>query len=83
VNQTRLGSLIEALANVAVGFGINYAMNLVILNGIMGMSITLTENLYIGLMFTVVSVARSYILRRGFNAWLHRTAQRMAAKVAQ
>jgi hypothetical protein len=78
MNQTRLGSLIETSINILIGFVINYAMNLVILNGVMGMRINLMQNLYIGLMFTVVSVARSYIIRRWFNAMLHRAAQRMA-----
>jgi hypothetical protein len=78
MNQTRLGSLIETSINILIGFVINYAMNLVILNGVMGMRIDLMQNLYIGLMFTVVSVARSYIIRRWFNAMLHRAAQRMA-----
>lgn len=81
MNQTRIGSLIEALANVAIGFGINYVMNLVILNGVMGMHITLADNFYIGLMFTVVSVARSFALRRWFNARLHRAAERMAQRI--
>lgn len=65
--QTRLGSLTEAMVNVAIGFGINYVMNLVILGAIMGLPITLLDNLYIGLLFTGVSVARSYVVRRWFN----------------
>ena len=78
MNQTRLGSLYEAWINVLIGFGINYVMNLVILGWIMGLPITLLDNLWIGLMFTVVSVARSYVIRRYFNAKLQRLAQRMA-----
>jgi hypothetical protein len=78
VNQSRLSSFIEAWINVAIGFVINYFFNLVILNGIMGMSISLAQNLYIGLMFTVVSVARSYLVRRWFNARLHALSLRLA-----
>lgn len=80
MNQTKLGSLYEALINVAIGFGINYVMNLVILAGIMGLPISLVDNLWIGLMFTVVSVARSYVIRRYFNAKLQRLAKRMAGE---
>jgi hypothetical protein len=82
VNQTRLGSLIEAGVNIVIGYGINFAMNLVILNGVFGLGVTLTQNIGIGLLFTVVSMVRQYILRRWFNARLQRAAQRMAAKVA-
>jgi len=35
-----------------------------------------------GLIFTVISVARGYIIRRWFNARLQRAAQRMAEAVA-
>jgi hypothetical protein len=35
-----------------------------------------------GLIFTVISVARGYVIRRWFNARLQRTAQRMAAAVS-
>lgn len=83
MNQTRLGSFIEAWVNVALGFGINYCMNLVILNGVMGMGISLLQNLWIGLMFTVVSVARSYAVRRLFNYGLRAAIQAVAAKFAR
>lgn len=83
MNQTRLGSFIEAWVNVAIGFAINYAMNLVILNGVMGMGISLLQNLWIGLMFTVVSVARSYAVRRLFNYGLRAAIQAVAAKFAR
>lgn len=83
MNQTRLGSFIEAWVNVGIGFAINYCMNLVILNGVMGMGISLLQNLWIGLMFTVVSVARSYAVRRLFNYGLRAAIQAVAAKFAR
>ncbi len=77
MTQTRLGSLIEALLNVAIGFAINFVANLVILP-LIGFQITLGQNLFIGVLYTLVSVARSYAVRRWFNARLHRAAMRMA-----
>lgn len=77
MNQTRLGSLIEAGINVLIGFAINMAANFVILP-LVGFEITLAQNLFIGVLYTLVSVARSYIVRRWFNARLHRAAVRMA-----
>lgn len=68
--QSRRWSLIEAWINVIVGFGINYIANLLILPIFFGISISLLDNFYIGLIFTVVSVVRSYGLRRFFN-WVH------------
>ena len=78
MTQTRLGSLIEACINVLIGFCINFAANLAILPHF-GYTPTLMENFQIGLLFTVVSVARSYVIRRWFNnARLHAAAQRLA-----
>jgi hypothetical protein len=77
MNQTKLGSLIEAFINVLIGFGINFAANLVILP-LYGYTPTLSDNFEIGLLYTVVSIARSYIIRRWFNAKLHAAAQRLA-----
>ena len=64
--QTRTQSLIEAWANVVVGFGINFSANLVILP-LFGYTPSLRDNFVIGLLYTVVSLARSYVLRRWFN----------------
>ena len=77
MNQTRLGSLIEACINVAIGFAINMAANAVILP-LIGFHITLQQNLFIGVLYTVISVARSYVVRRWFNAHLQRAAARLA-----
>ena len=77
MRQTKLGSFYESLINVAIGFGINFVANLVILP-LFGFNITLTDNLYIGLLYTVVSVARSYVVRRWFDRRIHEAAQRLA-----
>jgi hypothetical protein len=68
-----MGSLVEALVNTVIGFVLNLIMNLIILPVYFGHSIGLTANLCMGLLYTVVSVARSYVLRRTFNGWLHKT----------
>ena len=77
MDQTRLGSLIEAGINVLIGFVINMAANFVILP-LVGFEITLAQNLFIGVLYTLVSVARSYIVRRWFNARLRAASLRMA-----
>ena len=66
--QTRLGSLIESAANVAIGYGVAVASQLAIFP-LFGIHIPLSDNLLIGAWFTVISLARSYIVRRTFNAW--------------
>ncbi len=76
--QTKLGSFIEAWMNVLIGFGINFAANMLILPAFGFTTLTWQTNFYIGLVYTIISVARSYIIRRWFNRMLHRAAQRLA-----
>ncbi len=64
--QSRTMSAAESVANVAVGYGIAL-LTQVIVFGALGLSISLGQNLWIGAVFTVVSLARSYLLRRVFN----------------
>jgi hypothetical protein len=79
MTQTRLGSLIEALINVAIGFAINFVANLVILP-LIGFQISVGQNLFIGVLYTLISVARSYAVRRWFNAYLSRAARAAAQR---
>jgi len=64
--QSRKMSLIESITNVIVGCSISVLAQVLIFP-IFGISATIKENLLIGLCFTVISIARSYILRRIFN----------------
>lgn len=69
--QSRLHSLIEAWVNVAIGFSINLIANLIVLPAF-GYHVTIGDAFGIGLVFTVISIARSYLIRRWFNGLLHR-----------
>lgn len=80
-SQTRMGSFVEAWVNVFIGFWINFTANMLILPAFGFTSLTLTTNLVIGALYTIISVARSYIIRRWFNAHLHRMAQSIARKL--
>jgi hypothetical protein len=64
--QSRTMSLIEALANVLVGYSVAVATQAVVFP-LFGLHASLDQNLAIGLIFTVVSLVRSYALRRVFN----------------
>lgn len=64
--QTKLGSFAEAWANIAVGFGINFTANMLVLP-IFGFQVTASDAFGIGIIFTAISLARSYVLRRWFN----------------
>lgn len=68
MSQSRKHSALEAVANVVVGYGVAIASQLVIFP-LFGIHIPLASDLAIGGLFTVVSLARSYALRRLFNSW--------------
>ena len=65
--QTRLMSLVESVANIIVGYGVAVITQLLVFP-LFGLAASLADNLVIGLIFTTVSLARSYALRRLFNA---------------
>jgi len=66
MSQTKLGSWIEAWANIAVGFAINWCANLAVLP-LFDFHPTAADAFHIGLIFTAISLVRSYVLRRWFN----------------
>jgi hypothetical protein len=67
MKQSRTMSLVEATANVVVGYGVAVLTQMLVFP-LFGLHTTLAENLMIGAIFTVVSIARSFALRRLFEA---------------
>ncbi len=67
MKQSRTMSLVEAIANVAVGFGVAVLAQIVVFP-IFGLHMPFTDNLLIGAIFTGLSIGRSYALRRLFEA---------------
>lgn len=82
MNQTRLGSLIEALMNVVIGLLVSVVANAIVFPRF-GFQPTVGENVAISLIYTAISIARQYILRRWFNARLQHAAARVAKAVTQ
>ena len=64
--QTKRGSVMEVLLNIAIGYGISYTANAMILP-MYGFTISHAQNLQIGVIFTAISVVRGYYVRRLFN----------------
>lgn len=64
--QSRWMSLMEATTNIVVGYGLAVLTQMLVFP-LFGLSVSLGENLSIGAIFTVVSLVRSFALRRIFN----------------
>ena len=74
MKQSRLMSLVETVANVIVGYGVAVVTQILIFP-VFGLHTTLAQNLKLGLVFTIVSIARSFALRRVFEAIRMRSAK--------
>jgi len=68
MRQSRIMSMVEAAANVVVGYVLAIATQIVMFPWF-GIETGLAENLTIGLAFVGVSLARGYLLRRLFERW--------------
>ena len=66
--QSKRHSFMEAVLNVLIGYWIAIATQMAVFP-LFGIHIPLEQDLLIGLIFTVVSLVRSYALRRLFNRW--------------
>lgn len=64
--QLKKHSLFEAVTNIVVGYTINLLANFVIFP-LWGWTISLKQNIEIGVIYTVISLIRSYCLRRAFT----------------
>ena len=60
-------SLIEAIANVVIGYGIAVITQIIVFP-VFGFQLGTGDNLAIGAIFTLVSLVRSFALRRLFEA---------------
>ena len=65
--QTRAESLKESALNIAIGYLVALLSQLIVFP-IVGVNVDFATNLEIGLYFTVISLIRSYLVRRWFNA---------------
>jgi len=62
----------ESCLNVAIGFAVALAAQVIVFPWF-GIHVAIADNIAIGAIFTVVSIARSYAVRRLFNR-MHKNA---------
>ena len=63
MRQSRLMSLVEAMTNVLVGYALAVSTQVLVFP-LFGLEATLRQSLGLGAIFTLVSLARGYLLRR-------------------
>lgn len=67
MKQSLCMSMVESSVNVVVGYGAAVVTQILVFPAF-GLNATLEQNLQIGAVFTLVSIARSFALRRAFEA---------------
>ena len=64
--QTRRMSFIESWTNIFIGYTINFTANALLLP-LFVKDFTVSDNLILGVLYTTISLIRSYCIRRWFN----------------
>lgn len=77
VTQSRRSSAAEAIISVSTGFAVSLAASPIVYP-LFGHAFTLTQNIGITLVFTALSLLRSYLVRRLF-VWLDRQKEQIEA----
>lgn len=77
--QSRRQAVIEAWTNIVIGFSINYVVNIFLLP-LVGAQITMANNLWLGCIYTAISMLRQYAIRRWFNNSIHTFAAQVARR---
>lgn len=73
MSQSKTQSLVEVIINVVVGYVIATFTQIIIFP-MFDIHIGLGDQMMISLVFTIISIIRGYVIRRWFNARIHKFA---------
>lgn len=73
-------AIIEAWANIVIGFSINFIANLLILP-LIDAHVTASQNFWMGWVYTSVSILRQYAIRRWFQQRLHEAVLKISHQI--
>jgi hypothetical protein len=81
MTQSRLESIIESIVNVIIGSAVGLVSQVIIFY-FYDIKVPWSANIGILFWFTMVSIARSYVVRRWFNNRLRKSVKNMIGEVA-
>lgn len=82
MSQSKLGSLVEAFTHVFIGYFLSLGVQFIVYP-MYGATFSIKQNIEIGLIFMVVSLIRSYVIRRWFNDSIHKAAMKITKGVGE
>lgn len=81
MRQTKLESLIEVNSNIAIGYVASLTLWTFFIVPFYNLPVTIMQNLEITGWFTILAIVRGYVIRRFFNAGLHKAAHKLAGRI--
>ncbi len=78
MKQTRLESLLEVNINIFIGWLVSMAITLWIVVPMWNLDWGVADSFWVTMIYTVAAIVRGYIVRRFFNAQLHKLAHTIA-----
>lgn len=78
MKQTKLESLLEVCINIFIGWLLSMAITLWIVVPLWKLDWGLADSFWVTTIYTVAAIARGYIIRRSFNAQIHKLAHSAA-----
>lgn len=80
MEQSKLGSLIEAAVNTLIGFALSF-LAWPVAGWLFGIAYTHGQHFGVVMFFTLLSVARGYFVRRYANGAIHNASGKLAARL--
>ena len=80
--QTRREAIIEVVIGIFIGFSVNFAMNILLLP-LVGATLSAFDNFSLGAVYTLVSIVRSYIVRRWADRHIRQVAEFLSCSRGQ
>lgn len=78
MKQTKLESLLEVCINIFLGWLVSMAITLWIVVPLWKLDWSLADSFWVTIIYTVAAIVRRYVVRRFFNAQLHKFVHDLA-----
>ena len=80
--QTRLESLLEVCLNIFLGWLVSMSITVWVVVPLWNLTWSFADSFWVTMIYTAVAIIRGYLVRRFFNAQLHRLAHNIAKEFA-
>lgn len=67
MTQSRVDSVMEVVTSTAIGLVVSTIANYFVIPWVLGVTMTHGQNVLLSVVFTAISIARGYAIRRAFN----------------